>query len=159
MTQKSRKSEYFKKEGERLYRRYLKQAEKIVGNSTTYSTQLDRVCRKLFGRKFLGIYTSDRIPERIRRGDMLIANLDSSYEPGSHWVAICKEKNSDLIWLYDSFGREIHKILPEIEGKGRIVESTERDKEQHKSETNCGARCIAFLMVFNLKGSDYAKYI
>ena len=151
-------SNQYKQKAEELYLKYLKNIKKIVGNKTTYSDQLHKVGKQLFGSKFLGVYTSDKIPNKIKRGHMAIINLDNSSETGSHWIGVCKDKK-DNIWVYDSFGRSTHKIIPSIYGKGRRIKTTERDAEQHINESNCGARCLAFLQVFHNHGSKYAKYI
>ena len=147
-----------KKKAEKLYTQELKKIIKIVGNKTTYSDQLYKVGKQIFGPDFLGVFTSDRIPNTININKMAIINLDSSEMSGSHWVAICKDKKG-IIWVYDSFGRNTHEILPDIYGKKRIIKTTERDAEQNKNESNCGARCLAFLKVFDKYGSKFAKYI
>lgn len=146
-----------KQQAEKIYKKELQKMIKLVGNKTTFSDKLDKVAIKLFGNRFMGVFPNDKIPKNIKMGYFLIANLDNSNEPGSHWVGIIKEK--DIIWVYDSFGRNIHKIMPGIYGKRRKIKSTERDAEQHKKEENCGARVLAFLSVFNKHGIKYAKYI
>lgn len=143
---------------EELYEKELKNVIKFVGNKTTYSDQLNKVGKRLFKSRFLGVFSSDTIPNEIKKGKMAIINLDSSNMTGSHWVSICKD-SKNIIWVYDSFGRSIHRILPSIYGKGRIIKSTEKDAEQHVKQTNCGARCLAFLKVFDKYGSKYAKHI
>lgn len=147
-----------KLKAERIYEIELNNMIKLVGNKTTYSDQLLIIGKKLFKNKFMGIFTSDKIPKNIKIGYMIIVNLDSSGQSGSHWVAVCKDKKG-TIWVYDSFGRSIHKILPDIYNKRRKIKSTERDLEQDIEESNCGARCLAFLQVFHKYGSDYAKWI
>lgn len=151
-------SNHTKKNAEQSYRDELKKMKKLVGNKITYSDELARVGDDLFGEKFMGVFTADKIPNHIKELHMAIVNLDNSNETGSHWVSVCKDKKG-IIWVYDSFGRRIHKILPSIYGRGRKIKSTERDKEQGFKETNCGARSLAFLRVFHKLGSDYAKYI
>jgi predicted SpoU family rRNA methylase len=148
-----------KKKAERLYEKYLNEMENKVGKTTTYGDQLYKVAKKIFGKKFIGVFPSDKIPKKIKKGCLLIVNVDKSSESGSHWLGVCKDKTKGKILVYDSFGRSIHEILPSIKGKGRNVKSTEYDKEQKIKETNCGARCLAFLKVFDEHGFNYAKYI
>lgn len=147
-----------KYKAEKLYNNYLKKMIRIVGNKITYSNDLEKIGKRIFGNKFIGVFTCDRIPDYIKKNDMAIINLDNSSQSGSHWVAICKD-TKDNIWVYDSFGRKTYNILPSIYGNKRKIKTTERDAEQNKEETNCGARCLAFLKVFNKYGSKYAKYI
>lgn len=146
-----------KQKAEKLYNNILKKMYKKVGKTTTYDSTLNKVGKKLFGKRFLGVFSSDRIP-KLKKGDMLIANLDKSYESGSHWVGIVMDKKG-ITWVYDSFGRKLHTILPNIKkGRGK-VKSTEFDAEQVKEQTDCGARSLCFLEVFYKKGIEYAKYI
>ncbi len=149
-------TEQLKKRAENLYEKSFKYFVSIVGNKSTYDEELNKVGKKHFKKKFKGVFSSDNIPI-LKNKEMLIANLDEESGPGSHWVAVAKE--NDILWVYDSFGRDIHEILPSIyKGKGN-VKSTERDVEQKLEEDNCGARCLAFLSVFHKYGSKLAKYI
>jgi hypothetical protein len=134
-------------EGE--YERYLVVAERLVGNKVTLSSDLERVCHKLFGGAFKGVFPSDRVP-RLRECECAIVNVDKSNQRGSHWMAV----TSGL--LYDSFGRRNIDLISHAKLK---QEDTELDAEQTKTETNCGARCIAFLIVWALHGAAVAKYI
>lgn len=151
---KSQKQE-IKKHAEAKYKQLLHHFYRVVGRNTTYNDELNRVGHRIFGNLFKGVYASDKIP-KLKNKEMIIANLDTSGEPGSHWVAIVKDNNKTLV--YDSFGRSLHSILPKLKGRGTIT-TTERDAEQHVNEDDCGARCLAFLSVFHKYGGRYAKYI
>lgn len=146
----------YKHKAEKLYHNVLKTMEKLVGNKTTYDIDLKKTGKKLFGKRFVGVFPSDKIP-KLKKNHMIIANLDTSIEPGSHWVGIVKDKKN-ITWVYDSYGRNIHKILPKLSGMVKL-KSTERDIEQKVEEDNCGARSLAFLYVFDKHGIKYAKYI
>lgn len=53
---------------------------------------------------FGGVYSSDCLPTFIpKRPIVIISNVDSSSEPGSHWVAIYISKN-DVSYFFDSYG-------------------------------------------------------
>ena len=53
---------------------------------------------------FLGVFPSDRLPTNIQRHPTcFIANVDSSGEPGSHWIA-CYISDTQRIEFFDSFG-------------------------------------------------------
>ena len=109
-----------------------------------------------FGKDFIGVFAADRVPQ-IKHGQMLISNLDESDQPGSHWIGVAKDKKGLLI--YDSFGRKSNKIIPHLYSQYEKIIDTEYDKEQDEKEYNCGARALAFLMVYYKKGFDYAKWI
>ncbi len=134
----------------------MKESLKGVGNTTTYANDLRNYAKKEFGRKFRGVFAADKIP-KLRNGEMAIINLDTSDMPGSHWV--CAVKSNGKVLVYDSFGRETDKILRSIHKNNKNVQDTENDAEQHKKETNCGLRCIAFLKVFHNHGIEWAKHI
>ena len=85
---------------------------------------------------------------------MAIINLDEHDEPGSHWIAMVKH-NNDLL-VYDSFGRKTTDILPNF---NKEVIDTDYDAEQQINEDNCGARCVAFLNVYDKLGFEYALLI
>ena len=111
--------------------------------------------RKLFGNKFAGVFPADRIP-RLTRARYTILNLDDHDMPGSHWIALARDKDS--VWVYDSFGRPTQKILPDI-GQTFKFFDVDYDAEQAARETNCGARSLAWLMVFDKFGAETAKLI
>ena len=143
----------------KAYASSLKKMKRYVGNTTTYLSDLLETGNLLFKSKFIGVYNSDEIPNGIPKGTCFIVNVDGKNDPGSHWLAVCKENSTDVIWVYDSFGRNIHQILPKIYNKGRIVKTTDKDAEQSTKESNCGARSLAFIDVFIKYGPDIASYI
>ena len=147
------------KEAEKVYNYYLtKKVYPLIGDKTTYLTELLGAGKKLFGVKFKGVYPSDKIPMLNDLTPYCILNLDSSKESGSHWVALakCEYPSKDSI-IYDSFGRDYKKIIPNLQytNNGRI-KNTDKDSEQEMMETDCGARCIAWLMVVNKHGAELA---
>ena len=132
--------------------------ESVIGSGTTWLSDLERLGRRLFGAKFDGVYPSDRIPKLTDEGPYAIVNTDNSSEPGSHWVALCKNGNSIL--FYDSFGRPANRLVPSVKrsGNGRVV-NTDMDAEQGLLEQNCGARCLAWLWVYDQYGAGVAKMV
>jgi NDP-sugar pyrophosphorylase family protein len=147
---------------ENAYTNILKQVvEPLSGDKTTYLTELNGVGKKLFGVKYKGTFPSDKIPRLNDLSPYAILNLDKSTESGSHWVAIAKHPNKNETLLYDSFARRGTKIIPSLtySGNGRIIDSDLKDREQEIVETNCGARCLAYLVVVEKYGWDAAKLI
>ena len=116
------------------------------------------ISKKMLGIKFKGVFASDKIPILNDLQPYAILNLDSSKQPGSHWIAIAKTNNETMI--YDSFGRQTSKIIKNLifSGNGRIIES-DRDIEQKIIETDCGARSLAWLIFFDKFGVEKAKLI
>lgn len=142
------------------YRRYLTLCENVVGNKSTYLTDLENLCLKLFKTEFMGVFPSDKIPKLNKIKNMCILNLDRSDQSGSHWVSLVYDYDEGKSMLYDSFGRKNSKIINKVNysGNGRVIDS-ELDPEQKISESNCGARCVAFLCVFHKYGFKIAKYV
>ncbi len=146
-----------KKQAEQEYNKYLKMIHKKYGNKTTSSHELHKIAKKMFGRKFIGVFASDQIPV-MKTNQYAIVNLDTHLEPGSHWVGVVKE--NDKTYVYDSFGRKTFKILKELihSGNGVILE-TENDPEQLRLEDDCGQRTLSFLCVYDKYKWDGAKWI
>jgi hypothetical protein len=148
------------KKAEQYYHKVLKYIENNkTGKKTTYSNKLEDVGRELFGVKFKGVFASDKIPRLSSLAPYCILNLDRTGEPGSHWVALAKCEGGAM--LYDSFGRTSTSIIKNLRfsGNGKIIDSDTTDAEQATTQYNCGARCIAWLLVFNDLGEEYAKLI
>ena len=104
------------------------------------------------------MYPSDHIPELTKEKPYAILNLDKSTESGSHWVAIAKV--NDETYIYDSFGRKNQQIIPSLSKSGNgTIEDTDRDAEQKINELNCGNRSVAFLLLVDRFGINYAKLI
>lgn len=143
----------------KLFRNYFKQIVKYLKHgNTTYSDELEKLGKKLFGNKFKGVFASDQIPQ-LKNTEMAIVNLDKSNEPGSHWVAIYKSNNN--IWIYDSFGRSTYSILPNLKksGNGNVKEA-DNDPEQFGTKSEeCGQLSISWLCVADKHGVELAKYI
>lgn len=133
-----------------------------MGGSTTYTSILNKAGHKLFGSKFAGAFPADRIPALKGGVKYAILNLDKHDEPGSHWIALAKERSgrdaSHYIWVYDSYGRPTQAILPDIGQKFKFLD-VDYDAEQSALETNCGARSLAWLWVFDKHGAGVAKLV
>ena len=125
-----------------FYNKTLVKVEKVIGNGSTSDVQLMDLCNKLFGSRFKGVFAYDDTFE-LKHGEMGIVNLDKRNQPGSHWVAVVKDRKHYIV--YDSFGRDI-----KLKQKNNII--TEDDPEQCPEEQNCGARSVAWLVVVAVKG-------
>jgi hypothetical protein len=142
-----------------IYQKVLKDIiTPLTGDKTTYLDELNGIGHKMLSVAFKGVYPADKIPILNDLKKYAILNLDTSKEPGSHWVAIAKDKENT--YIYDSFGRSNKKIIRPLScsGNGRIID-TDRDVEQGLSETNCGARSLAWLVLFDKWGADVARLI
>ena len=143
---------------EKLYNKVLNDyIIPIVGNKTTYMTDLLKTGKEIFGDKFIGVFPSDRIPQ-MYNNQMCILNLDKSNEPGSHWISIYSYNNKLIV--YDSFGRKSSKIIKSLSGFNKNIIDTEYDAEQKPHETNCGARSLTALCLMNTHNPlEIAKFL
>jgi len=143
------------------YNRYLNDIQGLIGNEVTTGGMLDFVCRSIFGTKFHGVYAQDLIPKKLSKArPYCIANLDTSDQSGSHWVAIARvggNRSQGQYMVYDSFGRDHTTILTSLRLKNVI--NTDPDSEQHPLQMDCGQRCIAWLLVLHYYGADVARTI
>ena len=60
-----------------IYDEYVKILKNFIGNDTTYADDLRKNGKILFGRRFIGVFPSDQLPN-IKNNEMYIANLDKS---------------------------------------------------------------------------------
>ena len=134
--------------------------EPLLGKQSTLASDLERIGKKMLGVKFKGVYASDKIPNLNNLSCYCIVNVDKSDMPGSHWMSIAKDTEGKGAILYDSFGRKNSKIIPSLQfsGNGRIIDC-DRDSEQKISEDNCGARSIAWLIMYDTFGRDASLLI
>ena len=142
---------------ERIFRELVAIMESAVGGGITTGRQLNELGAALFGKLWRGVYASDQIGRPGRDGAYII-NLDSSDEPGSHWVGLYIFKgfnDSRRSLLFDSFGRPTAEILPGLVGYG----ATDPDKNQRIKQTDCGARSMAFLVLADTWGYNLAKWV
>jgi hypothetical protein len=113
----------------------------------TDGDELDRFCRKYFEGDFKGVFAANTHPEDMSKGYYII-NTDPFQLPGTHWTAV-----ADGLF-YDSFDRKSTKLFPEVTLHGTGKSSKTRQKI---SESNCGERCIAFLVCFKEFGAAAAQ--
>jgi len=126
-----------------------------VTDQVTTDQQLLEAGRRLLGPSFHGVYASDQVPKKFT---YCITNVDTAEKPGSHWVAIAAlPKNTEAKYMvYDSFGRSTSKLMPHLD---LSYMDSHKDAEQSKKGDTCGARCLAWLCLCRLVGTDVAQLI
>ena len=68
-------------------------------SSTTNNFQLEKLCKKLFGDLFIGVFTADKYPKYISNGEMFIIN--NRKNKVEHWISVTKYNNK--MYAYDTF--------------------------------------------------------
>ena len=138
---------------EKEFKKIKKQIIKVFPGVTN-NVELHKFCKSLFGKYFSGVYSSDKIPI-LKKNKSSIINTDSSDKSGKHWIVLARG-NNNTIYFYDSFARDIDKIMPMIRKKFKNISFKYdiSDKEQENNEFNCGANCIAWIMMFHKFGGE-----
>lgn len=93
---------------------------------------------------FRGVFMRDKLPIYPSPLECGILNLDSSKNPGSHWVAYAKYY--DYIEYFDSYGN----LKPPIEFVNYVGSNIHYNIEniQKDHPYNCGHLCLKFLKKF-----------
>lgn len=139
-----------------LYNSYLRRVHAYAGTKETWTETLNSMGREVFGFKFKGVYPSNRIPSLTAQNPYCIVNIDKSFQKGSHWLAMAYHNGH--IYVYDSFGRKTKALIGKKAWKKNMID-TDYDAEQKTNQDDCGQRCIAWLMVFDTLGPEYAVTI
>lgn len=135
---------------EERYRMILGAVEEVLGEDETSKQELNR-----FGTNhvegWMGVFDRDEQMPRASDGPLLgVKNTGTYQEGGEHWVAIYRDPHRTV--AYDSFGRQVYL-------DGVPLESPEDDAEQSSGESNCGQRCLAWLLLVQDQGIDAAMSI
>lgn len=141
---------------EALHGRQVQKLKKQLGNVALSDSTLQRVCKRKFGSKFLGVrMQNEPFPSKSGYG---IMNTDLAGGRGLHWVAVVKVGRQT--YLYDSFGRRAKSIVPKFTkrvARGgsavRNADTTDQDQYGYKS-VDCGHRCISALMIADSMGTS-----
>lgn len=91
---------------------------------------------------FRGVFMRNTLPKAINRTECGVVNLDTSYGPGTHWVAYVK-KGKDVEY-FDSYGnlkppKELVRYFRNSEIKYNQTDY------QRTNPYNCGHLCLEFL--------------
>lgn len=128
-----------------MYRQALSQMHQLLGKGETVGHELDEVGRYLFADQWNGVKARDELTN-LKNG-FYIANLDTHSQPGSHWVALAVKPK--VIYFFDSFARPVERTLKLKDPKRIIVQESDPDIVQPLRAEDCGARCLAWLMLFH----------
>ena len=69
---------------------------------------IQKIAKHLEIPNFKGVFTRDQLPKKIGNKEAGIVNLNTSNEPGSHWVAYFRDGSKKI--YFDSFGQVIPKF-------------------------------------------------
>ena len=103
--------------------------------------------------RFIGVYSRDNLPGRIKNGAYVI-NLDEYSDNGTHWIVF--HVNNKTVTYFDSFG--IEQIPIEVKkfiGNRNIISNIYRI--QNYDSIMCGYFCIGFID-YIFKGKSLTDY-
>ena len=132
------------KQIEQIFHKQTKKLVKSIGNHALSNHELDAIGPRLFGNKYHGTYSQDKI--QYKNGFCII-NVDVHSKKGSHWVALYI--TSRTIYVFDSFGRPTPKLLKVLTTKAkklnkRLVDC-DYDRNQKYDSIICGHMCLSWL--------------
>lgn len=139
-------------------------------DNTTNTSELMGYGKTYFGKRFLGVFPQDKLPNKIYKKnntDYAIVNVDTKCIPGSdpcdpmpgtHWVAVAGLPNQDRVMIFDSFGRDTKQLLPLLYKQGKTLD-TGHDAEQKKMQDSCGQFSLAWLVLIDQYGHETAQLI
>ena len=91
--------------------------------------------------KFIGVYSRDNLPDKIKDGAYVI-NIDEYSDIGTHWIALYL--NTKTVTYFDSFGIEhIPKEIKNFTTNKNIIANIYR--VQNYDSIMCGYFCIKFI--------------
>ena len=105
-------------------------------------------------KNFIGCCSKDQI--KLIENKSIIINLNNSYEPGSHWIALKRVRNA--IFLFDSFGvgyipMTIFKVFKNF----KIIANIYRILDI--SSNLCGMFCILFILYHIDSKNGFIKFL
>ena len=134
---------------------------KIWGDKALYDNQITDIGQQLLGeKKYVGTFPIDKVP--LSGSDKyMIANVDKSGLPGSHWVSVYLK--GDTIYVYDSFARKSKKLLKPLHDKAKkykknIIDINAKSDQKNHTEI-CGAISLSFLYIVHKYGIDAGRCI
>ena len=106
-------------------------------------------------KNFKGCYSKDQI-KLIGDNKGMIINLQDSNQPGSHWIALKRVKNT--IFLFDSFGVGYIPIgISKVYKNYKIITNIYRI--QDISSNLCGMFCVLFISYDIKSKNNFIKFL
>ena len=100
----------------------------------------DQVIQQIFN----GVYPIDKLPKIPFKPAALIINLDTSKQPGSHWVCLYFDKKAGCEY-FDSYGRTPSKKLINYMRKYATKIKYSKKCVQQLLTATCGQYCVYYL--------------
>jgi len=152
-----------------IYNEWVKKFYRIIKvKNSTYNTQLNVLGNKLFGNKFVGVFSIDTIPKNLKPGSFLITNTKEADVEGEHWLAVVvgaqyKHTGDKTLYIYDTYGRKTKDLVPDAYkraiGRGYKIKDSHYSAEQSITARSCGLRSLGWMKVVDEVGIKNALRI
>lgn len=71
---------------------------------------------------FRGVFSSDLLPNKMKNKESGIINLQTSLEPGSHWICYYNNTDNKYVEYFDSYGLpSSEKIKSYLKTSGKLI--------------------------------------
>ena len=150
------------KQCETLFKQLVSMITSVYGNEVTSNEDLITIDRSVFKPLGNNVIRNCDYDFKRMNGKYGIINIDNG--PGIHWCSTFQRGR--VITVFDSFDRRIERLMADFctraKREGYIVKQT-KDKnhrrEQRDEQSDCGQRCIAWLILCNAMGVEFASLI
>ena len=106
-------------------------------------------------KKFIGYFSKDQI-FLIKNNKSMIMNLNNSYKPGRHWIALKRVNNT--IFVFDSFAiGYIPVCIFKVFKNFKIIANIYRI--QDIASNLCGMFCVLFILYDIKNRNDFIKFL
>ena len=127
-------------------------------NQQTDSEQLDNIGKKIIGKDFAGSFPEDTKIKFNSKKKYYIFNTDKHNQAGCHWTSCYIDHQNKKIYCFDSFDRQISKLLKDvvIDAKKNhfTIKQGTHTIVQRDEQNDCGQRSTAWLLMVKKYGID-----
>jgi hypothetical protein len=122
------------------------------------SLQLTNFFTKRDSAQFIGVFSSDKLPTKIKYPVALIVNTAPSTNPGDHWIAIYITRNRDG-YYFDSFGRPptVSSIISFLKKNCKTIDFNTK-QIQHLKSIKCG-QFSALYLKYRISGGSSQNFL
>lgn len=92
---------------------------------------------------FLGVFSVDTIPQRLKVKSFFITNLSKSQDEGTHWIAVVKPRKGHLE-VFDSLSFRPELVMPYL----KFAENLKLEFNTTQVQSNESILCGKFVITF-----------
>ena len=99
-------------------------------------------------KQYLGVFSIDTIPKKVKKNQFFICNTDVSNGPGQHWFCVFKE-HPKILECFDSRGvneQKKQKLMSVLKLKGIKEIKINKTSVQSETSSSCGNFVLYFLI-------------